>query len=124
MGLPDPLLHSLRGGSLYVEQLDLVSLACVSSRLLGHKQLSPSLWQPLARRAAALAMGGPDTSLAFVYKALAAADIRDSPSVCTLQGALIARMGRLELHDATNVIEALTNPFFATNRQAYLGFRV
>ncbi|XP_026191189.1 uncharacterized protein LOC34624404 [Cyclospora cayetanensis] len=34
MGFPDPLLHSLRGGSLYIEQMDAVTLACVSLRLL------------------------------------------------------------------------------------------
>ncbi|OEH77491.1 hypothetical protein cyc_08785 [Cyclospora cayetanensis] len=118
MGFPDPLLHSLRGGSLYIEQMDAVTLACVSLRLLSAGRLAASLWGPLARRAAALAMGAPAQSLAVLFKSLAAADVRDDASVLTLKGALLAKLGKCELMDVAAVVEALANPFFASPRQA------
>ncbi|KAL8269632.1 hypothetical protein Esti_006452 [Eimeria stiedai] len=118
LGLPDPLLHALRGGSLYIEQLDLVAAACVAARLLAHQQQSPSLWVPLARRAAALAARGPHTSLAFVFKALAAADVREAQAVCcsrltdlalTHVELLLQHRDDFEATDLALSLKALTN---------------
>lgn len=116
LGFPDPLLHELRGGSLYIQCMDAVAVAATSARLLAHKNASASLWKQLAERAEAVASSAPVTSLSFIFKALSIGAPSFNDAANTLQAVLEWRVGELELFEVAQLFEAFQNPRFANPR--------
>lgn len=111
-GFPDVTKHGLRGGSLYVEQMDSVTLAVLADKCLKEKIWDPEIWMKFAWRAQQLASRTHEPDLCYLFRAFARADWFDQNLLTTYLGRIHRRLHGFQLADVTVVLEAFANPRF------------
>lgn len=116
MGFPDVSKIKLRGGSLYTEQMDSVTLAvicdkCVQDGLVGEEYAD--VWEKLTQRGLQLCTRLHEPDLGYLFRAFCRADVRaDSSFLPTFQGRIMRRLPYLELKECSVIIDAFKNPRF------------
>jgi len=111
-GFPDPARHGLRGGSLYVEQMDSVTLAVLADRCLKEKVWDPEIWSKFAWRAQQIVSRTHEPDLCYIFRAFARADWFDQNLLTTYLGRLHRRLHAFQLPDVAVFLEAFGNPKF------------
>lgn len=109
-GFPDVGKASLRGGSLYVEQMDTVTLAVLLDRCLKQQVLDPEMWTKFSWRAQQLAARTHEPDLCYIFRAFSRADWFDQNLLTTYLGRLQRRLFMFQLPDVAVLLEAFANP--------------
>ncbi|CAD7946657.1 unnamed protein product [Amoebophrya sp. A120] len=112
MGFPDVTKYDLRGGSLYTEQMDAVTLAvildkCVTENVIGIKH--QHMWEQFSWRAQQLSLKTVEPDLCYIFRAFARADFFDTQFFCTFVGRIQRRLQYLNIKQTNVVFEALTS---------------
>eukprot|EP00434_Breviolum_minutum_P025329 symbB.v1.2.022381.t1/scaffold1984.1/size115852/8 len=108
-GFPDA---GLRGGSLYVEQMDAVTLAVLTDKCVQEDVWDPEIWMKFSWRAQQLCARTHEPDLCYIFRAFARADWFDQNLLTTYLGRLHRRLPMFQLPDVTVLLEAFANPRF------------
>jgi len=111
-GFPDVTKHGLRGGSLYVEQMDSVTLAVLADKCLKEKIWDPDIWTRFCWRAQQIVSRTNEPDLCYIFRAFARADWFDQNLLTTYLGRLHRRLHAFQLPDTAVLLEAFANPKF------------
>eukprot|EP00921_Rhytidocystis_pertsovi_P010575 GHVQ01017019.1.p1 GENE.GHVQ01017019.1~~GHVQ01017019.1.p1 ORF type:complete len:697 (+),score=56.57 GHVQ01017019.1:174-2264(+) len=116
MGFPDVSKHSLRGGSLYIEQMDPVTLSVILDKCVTEQIFDHSMWSAFCWQAQRMSNTTVEPSLGHIYKSFAQADWYDGYFIITLLGRIQRRMHMFMVSDCANVIHAMSNPRFRNDK--------
>ena len=86
LGFPDVKKAMLRGGALYAEQMDSVTLAVVLDRCVQEGILEEEMWEKFCWRAQQLAGRMIEPDLCYLFRAFARADYFDNAFFATFVG--------------------------------------
>lgn len=111
-GFPDISKHDLRGGSLYVEQMDSVTLAVLADKCVKDKIIDPEIWEKFSWRAQQISTRCHEPDLCYIFRAFSRADWFDQNLLTTYLGRLHRRLTFMHLPDAAVMLEAFANPRF------------
>ncbi|CAK9081984.1 unnamed protein product [Durusdinium trenchii] len=111
-GFPDVTKAGLRGGSLYVEQMDAVTLAVLTDKCVQEDIWDPEMWMKFAWRAQQLCARTHEPDLCYIFRAFARADWFDQNFLTTYLGRLHRRLPMFQLPDVAVLLEAFANPRF------------
>lgn len=111
-GFPDVTKQGLRGGSLYVEQMDSVTLAVLADKCVKEDVWDPEIWTKFSWRAQQIACRTHEPDLCYIFRAFSRADWFDQNLLTTYLGRLHRRLYNLHLPDVAVVLEAFANPRF------------
>ncbi|CAJ1379844.1 unnamed protein product [Effrenium voratum] len=111
-GFPDVTKAGLRGGSMYVEQMDAVTLAVLTDKCVQEDVWDPEVWMKFCWRAQQLSSRTQEPDLCYIFRAFARADWFDQNLLTTYLGRLHRRLPMFQLPDVTVLLEAFANPRF------------
>jgi len=111
-GFPDVTKHNLRGGSLYVEQMDSVTLAVLMDKCLQEKITDPEMWTKFCWRAQQIACRTYLPDLCYIFRAFARADWFDQNFITTYLGRVHHTLHSFRLVDVSTFLQALHNAKF------------
>lgn len=111
-GFPDVTKYGLRGGSLYVEQMDSVTLAVLADKCVSENVWDPDIWTKFSWRAQQLASRTHEPDLCYIFRAFSRADWFDQNLLTTYLGRLHRRLHSFHLPDVAVLLEAFANPRF------------
>lgn len=111
-GFPDVTKYGLRGGSLYVEQMDSVTLAVLGDKCVKENIWDPDIWEKFAWRAQQIASRTHEPDLCYIFRAFSRADWLDQNLLTTYLGRLHRRLHMFQLPDVAVLLEAFANPRF------------
>lgn len=111
-GFPDVTKHGLRGGQLYVEQMDAVTLAVLGDKCVKEDVWDPEIWERFSWRAQQIASRTHEPELCYIFRAFARADWFDQNLLTTYLGRLHRRLHNFQLPDVAVLLEAFVNPRF------------
>lgn len=111
-GFPDVTKVGLRGGSLYVEQMDAVTLAVLADKCVKENVWDPEIWMKFSFRAQQLSTYTHEPDLCYIFRAFARADWFDQNLLTTYLGRLHRRLHMFQLPDVAVLLEAFSNPRF------------
>ncbi|CAE7323469.1 Zdhhc9 [Symbiodinium natans] len=111
-GFPDITKAGLRGGSLYTEQMDAVTLAVLADKCVQENVWDPEIWLKFSWRAQQLSTRTEEPDLCYIFRAFARADWFDQNLLTTYLGRLHRRLPQFQLPDVTVLLEAFENPRF------------
>lgn len=111
-GFPDVTKKAIRGGELYVEQMDAVTLAVLADKCVQEHIKDPEIWERFAWRAQQLCSRTHEPDLCYIFRAFARMDWFDRNLLTTYLGRLHRRLGSFQLPDAVVFLEAFANPRF------------
>ncbi|CAL1129258.1 unnamed protein product [Cladocopium goreaui] len=111
-GFPDVTKAGLRGGSVYVEQMDAVTLAVLTDKCVQEDVWDPEIWMKFAWRAQQLCARTHEPDLCYIFRAFARADWFDQNLLTTYLGRLHRRLPMFQLPDVAVLLEAFANPRF------------
>ncbi|CAE8636891.1 unnamed protein product, partial [Polarella glacialis] len=111
-GFPDVTKIGLQGGSLYVEQMDAVTLAVLADKCVQEKVWAPEIWMKFCWRAQQLSTRTHEPDLCYIFRAFARADWVDQNLLTTYLGRIHRRLHMFQLPDVAVVLEAFANPRF------------
>lgn len=117
-GFPDITKHGLRGGDLYVEQMDSVTLAVLADKCVKENIWDPHIWTKFSWRAQTIASLTHEPDLCYIFRAFARMDWYDKNLLTTYLGRIHRRLCHFKLPDVAVVLEAFVNPRF--REPAYL----
>lgn len=112
MGFPDVTKVGLRGGDLYVEQMDAVTLAVLADKCVKENIWDPHIWTKFAWRAQQMASRTHEPDLCYVFRAFARMDWLDMNLLTTYLGRIHRRLQFMQLPDVAVILEAFVNPRF------------
>uniref|UniRef100_A0A0G4IFF8 FAST kinase leucine-rich domain-containing protein n=1 Tax=Chromera velia CCMP2878 TaxID=1169474 RepID=A0A0G4IFF8_9ALVE len=112
MGFPDIAKISLRGGSLYQEQMDPVTLSVILDRMVQMGIDDEDVWRKLCHRAQQIAHKTTEPDLCYIYRAIAQGDWFDLYFFTTFLGRIQRRLPYFTVLDCAVVIEAMGEPKF------------
>eukprot|EP00928_Gymnodinium_smaydae_P044117 TRINITY_DN2944_c0_g1_i1.p1 TRINITY_DN2944_c0_g1~~TRINITY_DN2944_c0_g1_i1.p1 ORF type:complete len:694 (-),score=169.71 TRINITY_DN2944_c0_g1_i1:131-2191(-) len=111
-GFPDVTQQGLRGGSLYVEQMDSVTLAVLADKCVKESVVDPEIWGRFCWRAQQLACRMHEPDLCYIFRAFSRADWFDQNFLTTYLGRLHRRLHAFQLPDVAVLLEAFANRKF------------
>eukprot|EP00927_Polykrikos_kofoidii_P039266 TRINITY_DN33688_c0_g1_i1.p1 TRINITY_DN33688_c0_g1~~TRINITY_DN33688_c0_g1_i1.p1 ORF type:complete len:734 (-),score=110.97 TRINITY_DN33688_c0_g1_i1:168-2264(-) len=111
-GFPDVSQHNLRGGSLYVEQMDAVTLAVLADKCVKDKVWDPMIWSKFSWRAQQIASRTHEPDLCYIFRAFSRIDWVDQNLLTTYLGRMHRRLHMFQLLDVAVLLEAFGNPRF------------
>ncbi|CAE7238951.1 unnamed protein product [Symbiodinium pilosum] len=111
-GFPDVTKAGLRGGSLYTEQMDAVTLAVLADKCVQEKVWDPEIWLKFSWRAQQLSTRTQEPDLCYIFRAFARADWFDQNLLTTYLGRLHRRLPQFQLPDVAVLLEAFENSRF------------
>eukprot|EP00747_Dinoflagellata_sp_TGD_P212231 gnl/TRDRNA2_/TRDRNA2_85355_c0_seq1.p1 gnl/TRDRNA2_/TRDRNA2_85355_c0~~gnl/TRDRNA2_/TRDRNA2_85355_c0_seq1.p1 ORF type:complete len:668 (-),score=105.51 gnl/TRDRNA2_/TRDRNA2_85355_c0_seq1:36-1988(-) len=111
-GFPDVTKHGIHGGSLYVEQMDSVTLAVLADKCVKENITDPQIWDKFSWRAQQLSTRTHEPDLVYIFRAFARADWFDQNMLTTYLGRLHRRLPQFQLPDVAVLLEAFANPRF------------
>eukprot|EP00403_Amphidinium_massartii_P028175 CAMPEP_0178402924 /NCGR_PEP_ID=MMETSP0689_2-20121128/17103_1 /TAXON_ID=160604 /ORGANISM="Amphidinium massartii, Strain CS-259" /LENGTH=653 /DNA_ID=CAMNT_0020023861 /DNA_START=28 /DNA_END=1985 /DNA_ORIENTATION=+ len=112
LGFPDVTKLGLRGGELYVEQMDAVTLAVICDKCVKEGILDDDMWSKFGWRAQQISSRTHEPDLCYIFRAFARADWFDQNLLTTYLGRLHRRLPMFQLPDVTVLLEAFSNPRF------------
>eukprot|EP00439_Symbiodinium_sp_Y106_P060043 s3090_g8.t2 len=102
----------MRGGSMYTEQMDAVTLAVLADKCVQENVWDPELWLKFSWRAQQLSTRTQEPDLCYIFRAFARADWFDQNLLTTYLGRLHRRLPQFQLPDVAVLLEAFENPRF------------
>lgn len=112
MGFPDVGMQALRGGTIFSEKMDAITLSVILDRMATEKIENDDVWNQLCWRAQNLAHETNEPDLGYIYRAMAKGDWFDQHFVTTYLGRIQRRVPFFQLRDVAIVLEAFGNPNF------------
>ncbi|CAE7373665.1 Zdhhc9 [Symbiodinium microadriaticum] len=111
-GFPDVTKAGMRGGSMYTEQMDAVTLAVLADKCVQENVWDPEMWLKFSWRAQQLSTRTQEPDLCYIFRAFARADWFDQNLLTTYLGRLHRRLPQFQLPDVAVLLEAFENPRF------------
>lgn len=111
-GFPDVTKRAVEGGSMYVEQMDSVTLAVLADKCVKEGVWDPDIWSKFSWRAQQLSCRMHEPDLCYVFRAFARMDWFDQHFLTTYLGRIHRRLHMMHLPDVSVVLEGFANPKF------------
>ncbi|KAF8821260.1 hypothetical protein IE077_002250, partial [Cardiosporidium cionae] len=116
MGFPDITKADLRGGSLYIEKMDPITLIAVLDKCLKENIKNVSLWADLCWRAHQICHHLTEPFSLYIFRAFSRGDWYDHYFFLTYLGKMQQRLHSFRLRECAYVVEAMSNPKFCESR--------
>jgi len=111
-GFPDVTKLGIRGGQLYVEQMDAITIAVLADKCVKEKIHTEDIWEKFCKRAQQLSSRTHEPDLCYIFRAFARMDWFDQNFLTTYLGRLHRRLHHFMLPDIAVLLEAFANPRF------------
>ncbi|CEM14546.1 unnamed protein product [Vitrella brassicaformis CCMP3155] len=116
MGFPDVTKIALRGGSIYHERMDPVTLSVITDKCVQENLTDEEIWSKLCQRAQQIVNQTYEPDLGFIYRAHAQIDWYDQYFVTSYLGRIHRRLHMFQLTDCALIVEAMANPKFYNDK--------
>lgn len=116
MGLPSVIHSDLRGGSIFAEQMDPITLSVVCDRMVHQGERSHNIWSSLCRRAQQIANKTYEPNLCYVFRSHSQINWYDHHFFATYLGRIDQRLYSFSVLDCAIVLEGMANPKFRNER--------
>ena len=116
MGFPDVTKAELVGGSLYTEQMDAATLAVIVDKCVLEGITNAEFWAKFSWRCQQIINSITETDAAYLFRGFSRANFFDSHLALSLWGRIDWLLPKVNLSDASVIIEGFNNPKYRNAR--------
>ncbi|KMZ83926.1 hypothetical protein PVBG_01005 [Plasmodium vivax Brazil I] len=118
-GYPNISLHSKLGGSLYIEQMDEITLCVIMNKCIKENILESFIWKNLLNRCTRIAHKVNGNVLSYIFKYASQAIFYNHYFFLTMLGNISTNLYSLNIKNCANVLYAMNNNSSYYNEEVY-----
>ncbi|EUD65789.1 hypothetical protein C922_03772 [Plasmodium inui San Antonio 1] len=118
-GYPNISLHSKLGGSLYIEQMDEITLCVIMNKCIKENILESFIWKNLLNRCTRIAHKVNGNVLSYIFKYASQAIFYNHYFFLTMLGNICTNLYSLNIKNCANILYAMNNNNSYYNEEVY-----